>query len=124
MLLSSFRSAAAGAALAAALLLASGASAQPHRAKAAIAAKPATPPAQTAQTAPCAAPGTFQLVQLTHKRIISLTTESLGEIERRRQPTVEARWTLNEFAYVRILPRSVISAPGFQPLAPVVSAVR
>lgn len=67
-----------------------------------------------------AAPGTFQLVRMSQKVTVALTTESLTEIERRRDDTQEVSWLLNSYARVRILPRSVINAPGFKPVAPVV----
>lgn len=65
-----------------------------------------------------AAVGTFQLVPLTNKVQVALTTDALTEIERRRRDDEEVSWQLNAFARVRILPRRMISAPNFQPLAP------
>lgn len=109
-----------GGAFVTALLLANPAAAQSHRVQAPKAARPAK---AVVSTVP-AALGTFQLVQRSQKQTISLTTEALVEIERRRQSTAEARWELNQFAYVRILSRSAILAPGFQPLEPIVSQER
>ena len=106
-----------------ALLLAGTATAQTHRA-ASTKPKQHRVPAPVIPTAPRAAMGPVQHVQRSLKHTISLTTESLAEIERRRQATTEARWDLNEYAYVRILSQSVISAPGFQPLEPVMPATR
>lgn len=71
----------------------------------------------TAPAAPReAAMGTFQLVPLSDKLQVALTTDALTEIERRRHDNDEVSWQVNAYARVRILPRRVISAPGFQPL--------
>ena len=88
-------------------------------------AAPATKKAQTGAArpaAPEAAAGTFQLVRLTEKRTIAITSEALAEIERRRQQTEEVSWVVSPYATIRILPRRVITAPGFVPVEPVVNA--
>ncbi len=69
-----------------------------------------------------AAPGTYQLVRLTNKRTVYITTDALAEIERRRHATDEVSWIISPYAKVRILPRRVIEAPGFQPIPPVADA--
>lgn len=69
-----------------------------------------------------AAPGTYQLVRLTNKRTVSITTDALAEIERRRHATDEVNWLISPYAKVRIPSRRTIEAPGFQPLEPVTNA--
>ncbi len=86
---------------------------------------PATKKAPTVAAraaAPEAAAGTFQLVRLTQKRTVAITSEALAEIERRRQQTEEVNWVVSPYATIRILPRRVITAPGFVPVEPVVNA--
>ena len=63
-----------------------------------------------------AAIGTFQIIALTDKAEVGLTTEALAEIEARRQETDEVSWVISPYARVRILPRRVITAPGFRPV--------
>ena len=115
-----------GPALVAALLVATSATAQTTsrpagkkptvRVEAAHVTRPATGDGKEA------APGTYQLVRLTNKRTITITTDALTEIERRRHATDEVSWLISPYAKVRILPRLVIEAPGFQPIAPVAMA--
>jgi len=81
-------------------------------------AQPAT--GQAAPAPPRAAPGTFQVVQLTNKVQVGLTTDALAEIERRRQEDEEVSWQFSPYARVRIPSKRQITAPGFQPLAPMV----
>jgi len=109
-----------GATLLAALLLSGAVVAQSARPK--VHSNPAASSAPAAAPLREAAPGTYQLVRLTPKRDVSLSSDALVEIERRRQENDEVSWLVNAYARVRILPRRVINAPGFQPLSPVVNA--
>jgi len=123
MLRTLFHAALSGATLVAALLLADPAAAQSARPTRRAANQPvkSTKPVAKLATKPAAeaAPGTYQLVRLTQKVTVSITTDALTEIERRRQDTDEVSWIISPYAKVRILPRRVINAPGFEPLAPV-----
>lgn len=100
------------------VLLAPAAQAQSgHKTRKATTAKTATAPREAAM-------GTFQLVPQSDKLQVALTTDALAEIERRRHDNDEVSWQVSPYARVRILPRRVIEAPGFQPLpavAPVAS---
>jgi hypothetical protein len=117
----------AGPALVAALLFAGSASAQTaHRSStarktAAVRVLPATKPVAPAAVKE-AAPGTYQLVRLTNKVNVSISSDALTEIERRRQETDEVSWLISPYAKVRILPRRVISAADFKPLEPIANA--
>jgi hypothetical protein len=121
MLRTFLRSAFVGAAFA--LLVAGTASAQSARPLSVKSIKAVGEPTSVVVAHPAeAASGTFQLVRLTNKRTVAVTTEALAEIEQRRHQTDEVRWVVSPYAVIRILPRSVISAPGFVPVAPVADA--
>ena len=77
-------------------------------------ARPTTAPAAARPTQ--AAIGTFQIIALTNKVQVGLSTDALGEIEARRHATQEVSWAFSDYARVRILPRRVIDAPGFRPV--------
>ncbi len=106
----------------AALLMAGSASAQTARTARQKPVKAAQVTPRATAPAPEAAAGTFQLVRLSEKVTVTITTDALSEIERRRKDTEEVSWPISNYARVRILPRSVINARGFQPLAPVANA--
>lgn len=112
-----------GLALTAALLAAAPAFAQSahHAAVKPVAKRTAAPATRPAPPKEAAA-GTYQLLRLTNKRTVSITTDALTEIERRRHETDEVRWVVSPYAVVRILPRRVISAPDFVPVEPVANA--
>ncbi|MBC7449190.1 MAG: hypothetical protein H7330_14150 [Hymenobacteraceae bacterium] len=111
----------ASATLVAALLLAGTASAQSrHQAFNHPRPVPPTPTARPVKLVAEAAPGTYQLVRLANKQTISITTDALAEIERRRHATDEVSWIISPYARVRILPRRVIEAADFQPIEAIV----
>lgn len=56
--------------------------------------------------------GTYEII--SQSKVIELfTTETLKEIEKRRDDTKEILYELSQFTTIKIYPRSVINAPGF-----------
>ncbi len=96
------------------LLSASAMLPQSVAAQAVTKARPTTVPAAARPAQ--AAIGTFQIIALTNKVQVGLSTDALGEIEARRDDTKEVSWAFSDYARVRILPRRVINAPGFRPV--------
>lgn len=60
--------------------------------------------------------GTFEIIKSTDKRIYLLNNQVLLEIEKKRNDNKEVFYELNGDVKIRILPRSVINAPGFVPI--------
>jgi hypothetical protein len=59
--------------------------------------------------------GTYVMIVTSDKLTSAITTETLQEIEKRRDETQEVIWVLNPFLTIKILAKSIISAPGFDP---------
>ena len=60
--------------------------------------------------------GTFEIIQFNNKRTYVLSNQVLLDIENRRDDNKEVLYQPNSNIKIRILPRSVINAPGFVPI--------
>lgn len=59
--------------------------------------------------------GTYMIINKSSKFTQVLTTDVLLEIEKKRDDTREIYYEYSEYITIKILPRSVINAPDFDP---------
>lgn len=59
--------------------------------------------------------GTYMIIHNGNKVNELLTTDILLEIEKRREETKEIYYEYSKYITIKILPRSVINAPDFDP---------
>ncbi|OFY85708.1 MAG: hypothetical protein A3F72_12215 [Bacteroidetes bacterium RIFCSPLOWO2_12_FULL_35_15] len=59
--------------------------------------------------------GTYMIIHTGNKVTELLTTDILLEIEKRREETKEIYYVYSQYITIKILPRSVITAPDFDP---------